>query len=247
MLVLLSLAVPGFAQSFLDPLPMPMGPSGTAILTDGTTVQGEPKCTPKGIGNIKKLQIELADGTKRKLAPGDVTEFRLIPGGLAKAMGAANAMSSISEMAKTNVGETIDRSEAVFVFGVMPNGKPALMQLLNPGFDATIQVFADPAGRETTQVSVGGIGVAGGAVKSYLVAKKGDPQTVLVKKGQYDQLWDSIYGDCSSMTRPEKPDFATMAADVSKHASSCGPAAAKAAPVAAAPEAEAPAETPPTE
>lgn len=245
MFVLVALAAPGFAQSFLDPLPVPMGPSGTATLTDGTEVEGEPRVWVKGVGNIKKLRLKLPDGSKIKLTPTQVTEFRLVPGGMSRMMGAANAMSSISEIAKTNPGDAMARGEAVFFPGTLPNGKPALLQLLNPGFDGTLQVFADPAGRETTQVSVGGVGVAGGAVKSYLVLKKGETQTVLVKKGQYEELWDTLYGGCAAMSRPAEPDFAVMASDVTRHARSCG--VAKAEPVAAAPVEAAPVEVPAAE
>lgn len=245
-LSLFLLSGPASAQTFLDPLTVPMGPSATATLTDGSTIEGEPTIWIKGVGNIKKIKMKLADGSKRKLGAADVTEFRLVPGGLAKAMGAMNAMSSITEMAKTNAGEVLSREEAVFTSGLLPNGKPALMQLLNPGFESTMQVFPDPAGRETTSVSVGGVGVAGGSAKSYLVLKEGQTQAVLVKKSQYDNLWDSLYSECSAMTRPAKPDFATMATDVATHAKSCGSAAAPtqaepaAEPIATAPSEEVP-------
>jgi hypothetical protein len=224
---LVALSAPSFAQTFLDPLTMPMGPSATAILADGSTIQGEPKIKAKGIGNIKKVKMKLADGSKRKLGAADIQEFRLVPGGLAKALGAMNTMSSINEMSKTDAGEVMKRDEAVFTSGLLPNGKPALMQLLNPGFEATMQVFPDPAGRETSGVGIGGVSITGGLAKSYLVLKEGQDKAVLVKKQQYDELWDSLYSDCPAMTRPAKPEFETMPADVATHAKSCGPNATK--------------------
>jgi hypothetical protein len=241
------LATPAAAQAFLDPLTMPMGPTATAVLVDGTTVTGKPKVIPKGIGNIKKLTLKLEDGGKEKLTPKDVTELRLVPGGLAKGMAAMNAMSSISEMAKTNAGEAISREEVLYVTGTLPNGKPALLQLLNPGFEETIHVYPDPAGRETAKVGVGGMTVTGGAVKSYLVGRASGGETVLVKRQQYDKLWDELYGDCPAMAKPAEVHFDTMAADVAAHAKACGPNAGAAEPepvVALEPAAEAEAVAP---
>lgn len=220
---LLAASVPARAQTFLDPLTMAMGPLGTATLPDGTEVQGEPRITIKGMGNIKKLTLKTATGEKVSLGAADVATFTLVPGGLAKAMGAMNAMSSIQEASHTDAGEVMNRAEAVYVSGLLPNGKPALLQLLNPGFDATIQVFPDPAGRETATVGFGGVPVAGGSAKAYLVRKVGQPSAVLVKRGAYDELWDSLFADCPALQRPAEPDFAAMAADVAAHARACGP------------------------
>lgn len=71
---LLLAAAPAEAQDFLAPLTAPMGPSATAVLADGSTVEGKPKVIPKGMGNIKKVTLKLEGGGKKKLTAADVTE-----------------------------------------------------------------------------------------------------------------------------------------------------------------------------
>ncbi|MBX2800693.1 MAG: hypothetical protein KTR31_23635 [Myxococcales bacterium] len=223
MIVSLFLLAPAQAQQFMDPLTAPTGPTATAILTDGSTIEGKPNAKMKGMGNIKKLKLKKADGTKVKLAPGDLQELQLTPGGLAKAASAGARMGSISSIAKSNIGASWDREYVVYLPGTLPNGKPALLQILNPHFSTTIEVFPDPAGRETGGVAVGGVAVTGGVLKSYLVRKAGEEQTMLVKKGKYDNLWDTLFADCPDVEKPEKPKWGEMAATVYAHAAACGP------------------------
>ncbi|MEZ4320089.1 MAG: hypothetical protein R3F61_21445 [Myxococcota bacterium] len=206
-----------WAQSFESPIKSLMGPEGIAVLADGSEVTGNPLIIPKGVGNIKKLTLKLEDGTKMKLGPADLQSFALKPNKLAKMSSAGGSIVAMS-----NNSDVWSKDYAFFVPAKLPNGKPAILQHLNRGFDSTMHIFADPAGRETSGVGVGGVQISGGMLKSYLVWKKGAEASVLVKKGTYDKQWDALYGDCAAMTKPEKPEFDDFAAHVSEHAQKCG-------------------------
>lgn len=215
------LTLSAHAQNLLDPLPVVGSKEATVELTDGTTLTGDPKIAMSGMGNVKKVTLALPDGTKRELEPTEVVRMVLVPDGASRLAGAANAMSSVSELSHTNHQETMGRDEAVFVAGFRPDGKAALLQVLNPGFDQAMWVVPDPAGRETSGVSVGGVQMSGGILKSYLVLRRGQTQAVLVKKGSYEEQWDQLFGDCAALQRPASIDFDHLAADVAAHAQAC--------------------------
>lgn len=243
MLISLFLSAASAQVSFEAPIQTLVGPEGIAIKKDGTEVKGKPLIVPKGIGNIKKLTIKLEDGTKIKFVPDDLSGFALKPNKLAKM---ASTKGSIASMARGTNKSVWSKEYAYFVPAKLPNGKPALLQHLNRGFDSTIQIFADPAGRETQGVGVGGVQISGGMLKSYLVLKKGSDASFLVKKGTYNKLWDQMYGDCDGMVKPEKADFRDFAGHVEMHHNKCGDGGA-AAPMEEKTMEEAPAEEAPME
>ena len=204
--------------AFESPIQTLMGPEGIAVLADGTELKGKPTViVPKGIGNIKKLTLKTEDGVKHKLTAADVQGFALKPNKMAKLASSGGSIRAMS--ARKDV---FGKDYAYFVPAKLPNGKLALLQHLNRGFDTTIQIFADPAGRETGGVSVGGVKMTGGMLKSYLVLKQGADASMLVKKGNYDKLWGDIFGDCDAMQKPEKAEFQDFAAHVFMHAQKCG-------------------------
>ncbi|MCB9675155.1 MAG: hypothetical protein H6737_08560 [Alphaproteobacteria bacterium] len=208
---------PAGPAAFESPLKSLMGPEGIAILADGSELKGKPYVIPKGIGNIKKLTIKTDDGAKHKLGPADIQSFALKPNGLAKMASTGGSVVAMS----TNT-DVLSKEYAYFVPAPLPNGKMAILQHLNRGMDSKIQIFADPAGRETSGVGVGGVQITGGMLKSYLVYKVGSDASFLVKKGTYDKLWPEIYGDCAGLTQPEKPEFDDFATHVQMYEAKCG-------------------------
>jgi hypothetical protein len=126
--------------------------------------------------------------------------------------------SSVFRLAKTDFDDIINREYIIFeqALRATKKDKPAMMQLLNPGFDHVIKVYADPNANETTGLSVGGISVTGGKDKSYLFVK-GNNKVVIVKKGSYKKNFDDLYGDCQQMMitfEGEKKKFNDMAGHV---------------------------------
>ena len=98
--------------AFEHPLQRLLGREGIAILKDGTRLEGNPTMIPKGTGGIKKLTMELPDGTKRTLTPGELTSFAFKP--------TDNAAPG--------------HDYAYYVPVLLPSGKPLLVQQLNRGF-----------------------------------------------------------------------------------------------------------------
>jgi len=71
------------------------------------------------------------------------------------------------------------------------------MQLLNPGFDSKIKVFAEPS-KKTGGLNVGGLQLTGGEARAYLFVK-GKEKSIEVKKGSYSKNFQELYGDCPLM------------------------------------------------
>lgn len=74
-------------------------------------------------------------------------------------------------------------------------GKTRLMQLVNPGFDHAIQVYADPKAKESSFAAM----VGKDSAKSYYLAKGDGHEGTYVKKSKYKKLFPKIFGDCSAM------------------------------------------------
>lgn len=97
-----------------------------------------------------------------------------------------------------------------------------MMQLLNPSFSGKVQVYHDPMAAETGQVSVGGIGVAGGDDKSFYV-KKGDKPAFKLEKKNFEDSFNLLFGDCSSVKKEygKKPKWRDLEMIAYKHATEC--------------------------
>jgi hypothetical protein len=77
--------------------------------------------------------------------------------------------------------------------------KIRLMQLLNPGFDSKLKVFADPnPNRETSGIGIAGVKLTGGIDKSYLFVQNSQ-KAILVKKGSYKKNFEELYKNCPAM------------------------------------------------
>lgn len=204
--------------AFDNALETPTGPEGIVILKDGTELKGKPLIAHQGRGNIKQITIKKEDKSKVKVKPEDIKSFRLKPNKLSKM---ANTNTSIMATA-TGANKSAWREYIDYLPAKLPNGKMSIMQHLNRGFDETIKIFADPKGRETAGVGVGGVQISGGLDKAYLVLKEGADMTFLVKKGKYEKQWDEIFGDCDAMQKPEDVSFRDFPGHVKMHMDKCG-------------------------
>ena len=153
-------------------------------------------------GYLNSVTIKSEDGEKSKFKPEDVTRLSIKASKLAKLSMAAESTTSIKEMTNTNFDEIINREFIIFETAMRSNkgGKLRLMQLLNPGFDSVIKVFADPNAKETAGIGIGGVQLTGGADKSYLFVEN-DEKAVLVKKKSYKKNFDELYSGCSKMVQ----------------------------------------------
>lgn len=199
------LCTSAFAQGFITPLEADdmfviNGKECIVNLASGEEVTGKFLGGTMINGYLSNFNIRLENGEKAKFKPEDVARLSVKASKLAKLAMMTESASSIKEMTNTNFDEIVNREYIVFETAMRHNkaSKLRLMQLLNPGFDSQIKVFADPNAKETMGVGVGGVKLTGGADKSYLFVQN-DEKAVLVKKGSYKKNFDELYGNCPAM------------------------------------------------
>lgn len=201
------------------------GQPAVARLTDGREVSGTLTAATLISGYLDKFTLKNEAGEKMKLEPEDVVRLSVNASRLAKvAMGASNA-SSIKEITSRDFNEIANRDYIIFETAMRANkaGRIRLMQLLNPGFDSRIKVFADPNAQKTGGLAIGGIRVSGGEDRSFLMVK-GDQKTVVVRKSSYRKNFEDLYGDCTAMIKTfagEKIEWDDLAAHVFAYDSAC--------------------------
>jgi hypothetical protein len=148
---------------------------------------------------LSKISIKMENGEKAKFKPEQVASVRINASGMAKlSMVSANA-SSIKEIVNTDFNATVKREYIIFETALTPDKKDTyrLLQLLNPGFDNKIKVYAEP-NVKTSGLNINGIQLTGGEAKAYLFVKGGEKAT-LVKKGSYSKGFEELYSDCPKM------------------------------------------------
>lgn len=187
-------------------------------LTDGKTIEGTIKDLDRKKGLIEELKIVDLSGKKHKLKPEDVKYMYLPPTNFAKLNSAADQITTVN---KWDDGNSVDKdiiSKGYVYFEMIPvkikkKTTPMLMQLLNPSFNAKVQVYDDPFAKETMSVGVGAFDVAGGDKKSYYI-KYGDVAYRIYKKN-YDEEYKLIFKDCPALV--EKLDAKAKWTDLAKH------------------------------
>jgi len=93
-----------------------------------------------------------------------------------------------------------------------------LMQLVNPGFNDKIRVYADPRAAETQSFGIGGVKLAGGDDKSYYV-KVGDKPAIKVKSKDFADNVSTIFAGCPSLEAKlkDKAEWGDFAKYVYEH------------------------------
>ncbi|MEO9802557.1 MAG: hypothetical protein ABJF04_04880 [Reichenbachiella sp.] len=196
---------PIFSQGFIESLDQNAiafitGKPTKVIPASGEEFEG--KLVAAGVinGYLNKITIKKEDGTKIKLEPENVKRLSVKISKLAKLSMMAESTQSIKTVANSNFSEIANREYIIFESGLRDKkkDKPRLMQLLNPGFDSKIKVFADPNAKETRGIGVAGVKLTGGVDKSYMFVVNGE-KAVKVKKGNYKSNFDELYLGCPKM------------------------------------------------
>lgn len=177
-----------------------MGKPAKIVLVSGEEFEG--KLVSAGLinGYLNKISIKKEDGTKVKLEPENVATLSVKASKMAKLSMMAESTQSIKTAAKADFNEIAQREFIIFETGLRDKkkDKPRLMQLLNPGFDSKIKVFADPNAKETKGIGMAGVKLTGGVDKSYLFVVNKE-KAVKVKKGNYKKNFDELYASCPTM------------------------------------------------
>jgi hypothetical protein len=172
-------------------------------MADGSEVAGRLTSASVINGYLDRFTIKNDAGEKIKLEPEDVVRLSVKATATAKIAMATASTSSIKEISNRDFSEINNREFIIFETAMRHNkaGKIRLMQLLNPGFDSKIKVFADPNAQKTMGLNVGGIRLTGGEDKSYLLVRSGEEKAILVKKVSYRKQFEEIYKDCPAMLK----------------------------------------------
>jgi hypothetical protein len=223
MLAALLALVPSLANaaSLYPPMPAVAYNQPTyVVLADGTRLEGQVRSAVLGEGGaVRKLTFVTDSGEKHKLAASDVQELGNKPGDLMKLAARSEASDSVAAH-NTYDGRAIPEWIVWKPVAHPKNDKVFLMQELNPEFDSRIAVYADPKAQETGGVAVGGIQMTGGVEKSYVVVKD-DSGTLRVEKHRYEQQYDALFGDCSTLEKPQKIDWKDFGDHVKAYEEAC--------------------------
>ena len=195
----------GFSQGFIaaidsEDVGVILNNPTVVVLQNGDTLSG--KLTSVSLMNnyLKNVTLKSEDGSKRKLDAAEMKTLQVKTSALAKMAMMNESANSIFRAIKTDFNSIVKREFIFFeqALRATKKDKPAMMQLLNPGFDHVIKVYADPNANETGGWQVNDIPVTGGADRSYLFVKN-NQKVVIVRKGSYKRNFDELYADCPDM------------------------------------------------
>jgi small nuclear ribonucleoprotein (snRNP)-like protein len=204
-LVVLTVSLSAFSQGFIaairaDDIGVILNNPATVVLQNGDTLSG--KLTSASLINnyLKNVTLKSADGSKHKLNATEMATLKVKVSALAKMAMMNESANSIFRTIKTDFNSIVNREYIIFeqALRATKKDKPAMMQLLNPGFDHVIKVYADPNATETGGLQMDDVTLTGGADKSYLFVKNKE-KVVIVKKGSYRRNFDELYADCPDM------------------------------------------------
>ena len=205
-LVAVSLLVTGnvSGQSFVETiedasLAALYGNECVAALQSGEEITGKFAGGVYVNNGLTKIKVKLGNGENAKLVPEQVVSLRVKASDLMKLSMISEAGSSIKELANADLKGIVEREWVLFETATTPRQKETkrILQLLNPGFDDKIKVFAEPNAK-TGGLSLGGIQVTGGEDRVYLFVKGGE-KAFRVKKGSYRENFLELYSDCPQM------------------------------------------------
>lgn len=168
-------------------------------LESGEEIHGKFVGGTGSTNGLKKISIKLENGEKAKFVPEQVISLRIKTSALSKLAMVSESGSSIKEIVNTDFNEIVNREYIIFETALTAKKTDTyrLLQLLNPGFDNKIKVFAEP-GKKTGGLNVGGLQLTGGEARAYLFVK-GREKAVEVKKGSYSKNFEELYSDCPKM------------------------------------------------
>jgi len=211
------------AQKFMPVFDQQWGRITYVVKNDDSMVWG--KASSGMIGPNGMMSITLKDtvtGEKSKFKVVDIKEVGVSSkGGLGKfetMTSALQSANSISEMARTDYKSVLNADYYIYRRVVDKKGKPRMLQLLNPGFETRMQVYADPKAKESS----GGLlsNMAEGMEESYYVAR-GNSSATYVQKKKYKKSMSSVFDDCSTILEAYKPDFSEFAEHVFYYENEC--------------------------
>jgi len=173
-------------------------------------------------GRLKSFSFKTDDGVKHKFKADQIVEVKARLTKVAKAAVIVDdATKSIKSAVTTDYAGIVAANLVRFnsIIYNRKNGKKALLQLINYGFDQKLKVYPDP-NSESGTTSIDGVVVSGGQIKTYFVVK-GD-ESFRIDKKSYKKLYDTIFGDCDAMKVDHKSiSIENLSEDILKYNQFC--------------------------
>lgn len=168
-------------------------------LESGEEIHGKFVGGTYSANGLNKISVKLENGEKAKFQPEQVISLRIKASALLKLAMISESNGSVKEMVHTDFSGIVNRDYIIFETALTAKKTDTyrLMQLLNPGFDNKIKVFAEPS-KKTGGLNMGGLQLTGGEARAYLFVK-GTEKSVEVKKGSYSKNFEELYSDCPQM------------------------------------------------
>ena len=205
-IVIVSLLLTGrvYSQGFVEAveeegLASMFGNECVVTLQSGEEINGKLAGGVYMTNGLAKIKVKNESGEMIKLEAEQVIAIKIKTSTLMKLSMISDAGSSVKEFANTDLKGIVEREWVIFETATTPGAKEKkrILQLLNPGFDTMIKVFAEP-GAKTAGLNIGGLQVTGGEDRVYLFVK-GGAQAFKVKKGSYRDNFQELYSDCPRM------------------------------------------------
>ncbi len=169
-------------------------------------------------GRIVSFAFKTEDGVKHKFKADEVKQVTAKLTKVAKIGTITDGATKSIESAVTTdyagiVAENLVRFNSVVYNS--KNGKKALLQLVNYGFDQKLKVYPDPNSEEGI-TSFNGTPVFGGGIKAFFIVKDGI--AIKVDKKSYKKLYSTIYDNCPEMEiDPKSISIKNIAKDILRY------------------------------
>ncbi|MDW7694663.1 hypothetical protein R9C00_07915 [Flammeovirgaceae bacterium SG7u.111] len=194
------------AQFFVQKLPQSeiLNSEKAYVITNaGDTIRGRISGASQSNGQLKAFTLK-TDEEKLKFKPMEIRSVAVVPG-----MGAnyedMALITTIKRASDTTFLKLVETEWVIFERIQLPTKREsyALVQLVNPGFDSKIKVYANPEANETSTLSSESMMLTGGDDTSHFISVNGERPT-LIKKGKYKKEgFAQLFGGCDALNDEE--------------------------------------------
>lgn len=209
------------AQELQQPLEeFPMSNKGFALLKTGEVIEGKILTTNSTRG-ITRVSLEDGTGTRHKISAEEMYEFAIAINGAVRLQYLSERGSSVKKLLSKDQPTAKPKDFIIFRNTSVNGEKELLLQLLNPDFDEVFEVFYDPFARKTTALEGEYITWTGDKHRAYFISKNGAP-LMKVKKGNYDKVFEDLFGDCEQLlSEVKKPKLEDLGQHINAYSAYC--------------------------
>lgn len=209
------------AQSLQQPLEaVPMSNEGAVLLKNGELISGKILNTTS-VRGITQVTLLTEGEEKRKFRAEEMEEFLISMNKAVKLQFFNERGSSIVKILSKNQPKAVPKDYIIYRNTVLKSGKEAMLQLLNPDFDETFQVFFDPYAAKSATMEGEYLTLTGDKHKAFFVSKN-DQALQKVKKGGYKKSYRKLFSECAIMTQEKKPRWKDLGQHIWMYDQVCG-------------------------